>query len=160
PALSGVPRVFAAGQGGLLDVALDRSFTQNRTIYFCYAEPVDGGARTALARARLSDEATPRLHAVGAVFRHAGPLSSAIHFASRTAQPPDHNALRALGEPFSTLDQAQNLANNLGNITRTRPDGSAPPDNPSPGKAGPKPQIRTHGHRNPQAPALPPATGK
>src|SRR5262249_34288372 len=68
PALSGVPTVFAAGQGGLLDVALDRGFAQNRTIYFCYAEPVDGRARTALARARLSDEATPRLDAVEVIF--------------------------------------------------------------------------------------------
>src|SRR6185312_430099 len=30
--LAGVPRVFASGQGGLHDVALDRNFTQNRTI--------------------------------------------------------------------------------------------------------------------------------
>ena len=61
PALAGVPKVFAAGQGGLLDLMLDRGFAQNHTIYFCYAEPVDGGARTALARARLLDEGTPRL---------------------------------------------------------------------------------------------------
>src|SRR6266404_3594122 len=51
PALAGVPKVFASGQGGLLDLVLDRSFAQNHTIYFCYAEPVDGGARTALVRA-------------------------------------------------------------------------------------------------------------
>src|SRR5262249_61834460 len=37
PALGGVPKVFASGQGGLLDVVLDRSFAQNQTIYFCYA---------------------------------------------------------------------------------------------------------------------------
>ena len=59
PALAGVPKVFASGQGGLLDVALDRGFAQNHTIYFCYAEPVDGRGRTALARARLVDEGTP-----------------------------------------------------------------------------------------------------
>ena len=39
PALAGVPQVFASGQGGLHDVVLDRSFAQNHTIYFCYAEP-------------------------------------------------------------------------------------------------------------------------
>src|SRR5260370_11657902 len=55
PALAGVPKVFASGQGGLLDLVLDRSYAQNHTIYFCYAEPVDGGARTALARAPLLD---------------------------------------------------------------------------------------------------------
>src|SRR6516164_5506356 len=76
PALAGVPKVFASGQGGLLDVALDRGFAQNHTIYFCYAEPVDGRGRTALARARLVDEGTPRLDAVEVIFRQAGPLSS------------------------------------------------------------------------------------
>src|SRR5262244_2304173 len=59
PALAGVPKVFASGQGGLHDVVLDRNYAQNHTIYFCYAEPVYGGARTALARARLIDEGTP-----------------------------------------------------------------------------------------------------
>src|SRR5215468_6706256 len=61
PPLAGVPSVFASGQGGLLDVALDRGYGANQTIYFCYAEPASGGARTALARARLLDEGTPRL---------------------------------------------------------------------------------------------------
>jgi len=160
PALSGVPKVFAAGQGGLLDVALDRSFTQNRTIYFCYAEPVDGGARTALARARLSDEATPRLDAVGVIFRQAGPLSSANHFGCRIVQTPDDNLFLTLGEHFTTRDQAQNLGNDLGKIIRIRPDGSVPPDNPFAGKAGAKPEIWSYGHRNPQGLALHPATGK
>src|ERR1700716_1050618 len=51
--LANVPRVYASGQGGLFDVVLDRNFANNRTIYFSYAEPFDGGARTALARATL-----------------------------------------------------------------------------------------------------------
>jgi len=54
--VAGMPKVFARGQGGLLDVAVDRGFSQNRIIYFCYAEPSDSGARTTLARARLADE--------------------------------------------------------------------------------------------------------
>ena len=64
PPLANVPKVFAASQGGLLDVILDRGFAQNRTIYFSYAEPFNGGGRTALARARLDDSAAPRLTAV------------------------------------------------------------------------------------------------
>ena len=55
PALAGVPKVFASGQGGLHDVIIDRDYGRNQTIYFCYAEPVGAGARTALARARLVD---------------------------------------------------------------------------------------------------------
>ena len=50
---------LSPGQGGLHDVMLDRAFAENRTIYFCYAEPAAGGGRTALARARLLDEGNP-----------------------------------------------------------------------------------------------------
>jgi aldose sugar dehydrogenase len=37
-------------------VALDRGYAQNGTIYFCFAEPIVGGGRTSLARARPVDE--------------------------------------------------------------------------------------------------------
>ena len=57
-ALGNVPKVFAVSQGGLLDIALDRNFARNKTIYFSYAEPFDGGGRTALARATLDAETT------------------------------------------------------------------------------------------------------
>jgi len=159
PALAGVPKVFAAGQGGLLDLMLDRSFAQNHTIYFCYAEPVDGGARTALARARLLDEGTPRLEAVEVIFHQAGPLSSGNHFGCRIVQTPDDNLFLTMGEHFTTRDQAQNLGNHLGKIIRIRSDGSAPADNPFVGRAA-KPEIWSYGHRNPQGLALHPVTGK
>ncbi len=51
--VAGLPRVDVVGQGGLLDVITDRDFARNRTIYFCYAEPGEGGNSTALASARL-----------------------------------------------------------------------------------------------------------
>jgi glucose/arabinose dehydrogenase len=158
--LAGVPNVFASGQGGLHDVVLDRSYAENHTIYFCYAEPVDGGARTALARARLVDDATPRLDDVKVIFYQEGPLSSGNHFGCRIAQTPDDNLFMSAGEHFTTRDQAQNLGNHLGKIIRIRPDGSAPPDNPFVGRAGAKPEIWSYGHRNPQGLALHPTTGK
>ena len=54
--LAGVPQVAAQGQGGLLDVVTDREFAANRTIYFCYSEPGEGGAGMAVARARLGEK--------------------------------------------------------------------------------------------------------
>jgi len=160
PALGGVPKVFASGQGGLHDVVLDRGFAQNHTIYFCYAEPVDGRARTALARARLADEGTHRLDAVEVIFRQAGPLSSGNHFGCRIVQAPDGNLFLTTGDHFTTRDQAQNLANDLGKIVRIRPDGGVPPDNPFVGNSGAKPEIWSYGHRNPQGLAINPASGK
>jgi glucose/arabinose dehydrogenase len=158
--LAGVPKVFASGQGGLLDVILDRNYAQNRTIYFCYAEPVGGGSRTAMARARLVDGEPPRLEDVKAIFQQEGPLSSGNHFGCRIVQMPDNNLFLALGEHFTTRDQAQNLANHLGKIVRIRPDGSVPPDNPFIGRPGAKPEIWSYGHRNPQGAAINPASGK
>jgi glucose/arabinose dehydrogenase len=160
PALAGVPKVMASGQGGLHDVVLDRNYAQNQTIYFCYAEPVDGGGRTALARARLVDEGAPRLDDVKVIFHQDGPLSSGNHFGCRIVQTPDDNLFMTAGEHFTTRDQAQNLGNHLGKIIRIRPDGSVPPDNPFVDKAGAKPEIWSYGHRNPQGLALHPTTGK
>jgi len=160
PALSGVPKVFASGQGGLHDVILDRAFTDNHTIYFCYAEPASGGARTALARARLIEEPTPRLADLAVIFRQEGPLSSGNHFGCRIVQAQDNNLFLTLGEHFTTRDQAQNLTNHLGKIVRIRPDGSVPPDNPFVDTPGAKPEIWSYGHRNPQGLALHPATAR
>ena len=159
PPLDGVPRVFASGQGGLLDVALDRDYANNQTIYFCFAEPAGGGgARTAVARARLIDEG--RLDNVSVIFHQEGPFSTSNHFGCRIVQAPDGNLFVTLGEHFVYRDRAQNLANHLGKTIRIRPDGSVPPDNPFVGKAGAKPEIWTYGHRNPQGLAFHPATGK
>jgi aldose sugar dehydrogenase len=160
PALAGVPKVMASGQGGLHDVILDRNYAQNHTIYFCYAEPADGGARTALARARLIDEGVPRLDDVKVIFHQDGPLSSGNHYGCRIVQTPDDNLFMTAGEHFTTRDQAQNLGNHLGKIIRIRPDGSVPPDNPFVKRSGAKPEIWSYGHRNPQGLALHPTTGK
>jgi aldose sugar dehydrogenase len=160
PALAGVPKVFASGQGGLHDVVLDRGYPQNQTIYFCYAEPADGGARTALARARLIDEGTPRLDDVRVIFRQEGPLSSGNHFGCRIAQTPDDNLFLSMGDHFRYRDEAQNLGNHLGKVIRIRPDGSVPPDNPFVGRQGAKPEIWSYGHRNSQGLARHPASGQ
>ncbi|MCC6778234.1 MAG: PQQ-dependent sugar dehydrogenase [Hyphomicrobiales bacterium] len=158
--LSGVPPVFASGQGGLLDVVLDRNFADNATIYFCLADPVDAGARTALARARLATNGTARLEDTTVIFRQEGPLSTGNHFGCRIVQAADDNLFLSMGDHFRPRDEAQNLANHLGKIVRIRPDGSVPDDNPFVGRAGAKPEIWSYGHRNSQGLALQPGTGK
>jgi glucose/arabinose dehydrogenase len=158
--VAGVPQVFASGQGGLHDVVLDRAFGQTNTIYFCFAEPADGGARTSLARARFVDESTPRLADVKVIFRQEGPLSSGNHFGCRIAQAADGNLFLTLGDHFRFRDEAQNLANHLGKVVRIKPDGSVPDDNPFVSRQGAKPEIWSYGHRNAQGAAIHPQTGK
>jgi glucose/arabinose dehydrogenase len=155
--LPGVPQVFASGQGGLHDVVLDRSFTQNQTIYFCFAAPVSGGAETALARARLAGD---RLEEVKVIFRQEGPPSRGLHFGCRIVQATDGNLFLTTGEHGVFPKEAQNLGNHLGKVIRIAPDGSVPRDNPFVGRADAKPEIWSYGHRNSQGAALHPTSGK
>src|ERR1700709_2479611 len=149
PPLKGVPEVFASGQGGLLDIAIDKSYAQNKTIYFCFAERTSGGGPPAAARAKRND-GNGRLDDLKIIFRQEGPLSSGNHYGCRIVQANDGNLFVALGEHFSYRDEAQNLGNHLGKIIRIAPDGSAPPDNPYLGRADAKPEIWSFGHRNEQ----------
>jgi glucose/arabinose dehydrogenase len=156
--VAGLPKVFARGQGGLLDVALDRGFSQNRIIYFCFAEPFEGGARTALAKARLANE--PYIEELRVIFHQDGPLSSGNHFGCRIVQMPDGNLFLTMGEHFTHRNEAQNLSNHLGKLIRIAPDGSVPPDNPFLNRKDAKPEIWSYGHRNMQGAAINPVSGK
>ena len=159
PPLKGVPDVWAFGQGGLLDIAIDKSFSQNNTIFFCFAERSQGGARTAVARARLND-GIGRLDDTRIIFRQEGPLSQGNHHGCRIAQADDGNLFVTLGEHFTFRDQAQDLGNHLGKLIRIAPDGSVPAGNPLIGRADARPEIWSYGHRNGQGLAIHPATGE
>jgi aldose sugar dehydrogenase len=158
PPLKGVPEVWASNQGGLLDVIIDKSYAQNKTIYFCFAEATGGGGRTAVARAVLN-EGIGGLDDVKIIFRQEGPLSSGGHYGCRIVQANDGNLFITLGEHFKYRDEAQNLGNHLGKLIRIAPDGSVPADNPFIGRADAKPEIWSYGHRNEQGLAINPASG-
>ncbi len=158
--LPGVPRVVAQNQGGLLDVIVDSNFATNNTIYFCYSDPVSGGAQTSLARAKLDVGETPRLTDVQRIFQQDGPPSNGLHFGCRIVQARDGNLFLTTGDHFGPRDKAQTLDNHLGKVIRIAPDGSVPRDNPFVGKQGAKPEIWSYGHRNSQGATLHPTTGK
>ncbi|MBR1238380.1 PQQ-dependent sugar dehydrogenase [Bradyrhizobium sp. AUGA SZCCT0182] len=158
PPLKGVPDVWASGQGGMLDVAIDKSYAQNKTIYFCFAERTSGGGRTAIARAKLNDGGG-RLDETKIIFRQEGPLSSGNHYGCRIAQADDGNLFVTLGDHGSHREQSQDLGNHLGKVIRIAPDGSAAAGNPFIGRAGAKPEIWSYGHRNGQGLAINPASG-
>ena len=155
--LSGVPAVDARGQGGLLDVALSPSFASDRTIYFSYAEPREGGNGTSVARAVLSvDRRT--LEDVRVILRVRPTYDGTMHYGSRLNFGPDGMLYVTTGERSDTpmRKYAQRLDSHLGKILRIKPDGSAPADNPFVGKQGALPEIWTLGHRNVQAAAFDP----
>ena len=160
--LSGVPRVFAEGQGGLLDVALDPNFGQNHLVYISYAEPGAlqryniGGVSTAVARGKLGQAG---LEDVEVIFRQQPKVNGSLHFGSRLVFAPDGKLFVTLGERF-TFAPAQDLSNDLGKIVRINPDGSVPADNPFVGRKDARPEIWSYGHRNVQGAAIHPKTGK
>ena len=153
PPVAGVPAVAAQGQGGLLDLVLDADFARDRTLYFCFSEPGPGGNGTALARARLSADAT-RLEALQVIFRQQPKVDSRLHFGCRIAQATDGHLFLALGERFTRMADAQRLDNHLGKVVRLTREGAPAPGNPFIGQAGALPEIWSYGHRNPQGAAL------
>lgn len=161
PPIAGVPPVFANGQGGLLDVALDPQFANNGRIFFSYAEPRGvGTAATSAASAKLdlSGEGGA-LSDVRVIFRQEPATTGGNHFGSRIVSARDGNLFITVGERYQR-DRAQDIATHYGKIIRIAPDGSVPPDNPKWSEANAKPQIWSLGHRNVQAAALDPATGR
>ena len=163
PPVAGLPWVAAGGQGGLLDVVLDRGFASNRTLYFCFSEPAPAGAAgnsTALARARLSEDRT-RLDDLRVVFSQRPKVASSLHFGCRIVEGmkdgrPDGTLFLTLGERFQRMQDAQTLDNHHGKVVRVGKDGSVPRDNPFVGRAGALPEIFSYGHRNPQGATLGP----
>ncbi|MEB2399040.1 PQQ-dependent sugar dehydrogenase [Parapusillimonas granuli] len=157
--IRGVPKVFARGQGGLLDVALAPDFRSSRRVYLTYAEEGDGGrAGTAAGYGVLSDDAR-ELRDFKVIFRQAPKLSSGHHFGSRLVFDRQGHLFIALGEN-NQRPTAQDLDKHQGKIVRLLPDGAVPPDNPFVGRAGARPEIWSYGHRNQQGAALNPWTGR
>jgi glucose/arabinose dehydrogenase len=153
--LQGTPKVFAQGQGGLLDVALHPDFQENRLVYLSYAAPGPGGsAATALGRGRLTEKG---LEGFQEIFLQKPYIKGPNHFGGRIVFTPDKHLFLTMGERFQ-FEPAQDLSNHLGTIVRLNLDGSVPKDNPFVDKKNAKPEIWSYGHRNIEAATLNPAT--
>jgi glucose/arabinose dehydrogenase len=159
PPVTGVPAVQAAGQGGLLDIALDPNFAANRLVYLSYAEPRADGSGTSVARGRLSAD-NRALEGVEVIFRQMPTLRSNMHFGSRLAFDREGMLFVTLGDRFSAREQAQELNSHVGKIVRIRPEGGAAPGNPFAGRSDALPEIWSYGHRNIQAAGINPQTGR
>jgi glucose/arabinose dehydrogenase len=160
--VTGVPEVFARGQGGLLDVVAHPNFATNKLIYLSYSKPLgDGAATTAVARGRFENNALVDVKEVFVADTKGAPG----HYGSRIAFDQSGMMFITVGERQvpSTGDlekhPAQDLSNHHGKVIRLFDDGRVPPDNPFVGTSGAKPEIWSYGHRNPQGLAIHPTTG-
>jgi aldose sugar dehydrogenase len=179
--VDGVPPVAyrpAPGeQGGLLDVAVDPEFAQNRRIYLSYSEeapkkadkadddPRFGGfidlkdtrvMGGAVARATLDGN---RLTDVQVIWRQEPKAVGRGHFGHRLVFGRDGTLFITSGDRMR-FDPAQSLTSSVGKVIRINRDGSIPKDNPFAGKTDARGDIWSLGHRNMLAAAVHPTTGQ
>lgn len=164
--VSGLPEVFARGQGGLMDISIHPRFAENRWVYFTYADGTDSTNRTQVARARFNDSTLTDWQVIFEVNRT---KEGTQHFGSRLLWMPDGTLLVSIGDggnPPVALEgdlirnQAQNLSSHLGSLVRLNDDGSTPDDNPFVNTSDADPAIWSYGHRNIQGVALDSKTGQ
>ncbi len=151
--LEGLPKVDPKGQGGLLDVALDPDFQNNKMIYWTFSEPVPGGNHTAVAKGKLSAD-EKRIENPSVIFRATPTYDGDKHYGSRLEFDKDGHLFVSTGErsDLETRPYAQKQDSYLGKILKITKDGKPAPGNPQ--IAGWKPEIYSTGHRNPQGMAI------
>jgi glucose/arabinose dehydrogenase len=153
--ITGLPKVDDRGQGGLLDLALSPTFAKDRTLFWSYTEPREGGNATSVARGVLAADRAS-LSDVKVILHAVPTYDGGAHFGSRLAFGKDGMLFITLGERSDAQmrPQAQQLDSDMGKVLRIAPDGTIPADNPYVGQAGARGEIWSVGHRNPQGAAI------
>jgi len=160
-AITGIPAVNPAGQGGLLGLCLDPEFTSNRMIYWVFSEAVTGGNITAVAKGKLSAD-EKKIEAATVIYRANPANPSTLHYGGRILFDKTGNLIVSTGERsvLETRPLAQSLTASLGKVVRITKEGQAAAGNPVFSQSGALPELYTYGHRNPQGLALHPVTGE
>ena len=145
--VAGLPKVLYHQQAGLLDVAVDPGFAENRIVYLSYVHGTTSSSAVRVLKARL-DQQSLRLTEHQVIFEST-PAALMELFGGRIAVTGDGHLFLTLGDRWMP-ESAQDLSNHAGKIIRIRTDGSIPEDNPFVSIPGAQPEIWTYGHRNPQ----------
>ena len=154
--IAGLPKIKAAGQGGLFDVAIHPDYAANGWIYWAYNEPGAGGWGTALARGKLQGT---QMTSVVVLFSMRPKSRKNQHFGGRIVFDTSGFVYLTLGDR-GDRDRAQKMDDHAGSVIRLHEDGRVPEDNPFVKLKGALPEKWTLGNRNIQGAALHPQTGK
>ena len=148
PALT-LTNVYTEGEAGLLGVALDPDFAQNRFVYLLYTatragrDPVNRIVRFFEANDTLIDAVT----ILDDIPAHR------LHDGGRLRFGADGYLYATMGDALNSAS-AQDLGVLSGNILRIARDGTTPSDNPFAS------QVYSYGHRNPQGIDWHPVSGE
>jgi aldose sugar dehydrogenase len=154
--VSGLPEIWAHGQGGFMDVKMHPDYEQNGWLYFAYsATGTGGGGSTAIGRGKLQGNSLVDFEQIF----HGRPLSGGgSHFGSRIVFDEQGYLFTTIGDR-GQMNTAQNLESHNGTVLRMNDDGSVPADNPFVNEPGAQPEIWSYGHRNIQGMVFHPETG-
>ncbi len=158
--ITGLPPVNDSGQGGLLDVAVDPDFSQNRLVYWSFSQNVPPGTLTALGRGKLSAD-EQRIEGATVIYQAKPAFNSSLHYGSRLEWDKQGNLFMSTGERSDIVSrpQAQQLNSALGKVLHLTREGKPVEGNPFINQQGALPEIYTYGHRNVQGLATHPETG-
>jgi aldose sugar dehydrogenase len=144
--------VATSGEAGLLGLAIDPRFAQNRFVYVAYSYRNSVLAiRNRLVRLREDPKAGQGIFDKVLIDNIPG---SNNHDGGRVNFGPDGKLYWTMGDAQTTR-YAQNLKSLNGKILRLNSDGTIPADNPWPNS-----YVYSYGHRNPQGLAWQPGTGR
>jgi len=159
--ITGVPEVFARGQGGLLDVELHPDYATNGWIYLAYSANAGEKSLTKIVRGKLKENAFVDQEVI-----FEPPVSEMTgggnHFGVRMEFDGKGHLFFTIGDrgnPATPENPAQRLDNVLGKTHRIFDDGRIPEDNPFYDRGGSARTIWTYGNRNAQGLKINPKTG-
>lgn len=154
-AITGLPKIEAKGQGGLMGVAVHPQFSENRLIYLCANVRGDGGAGSEVHVGKLVSN---ELVNTKEIFVAKPKSQSGYHFGCRITFDQNNDVFISLGDR-GKQDLAQDLDSHNGKVIKISDDGKIPKDNPFVGKIS-KTDIFSYGHRNVQGMTMHPDTGE
>lgn len=157
----GLPAVNSNGQGGLLGIATDPDFSNNRMVYWVFSENTNGENVTAVAKGRLANDET-KIEVPAVIYKATPAYKGTLHYGGRILFDKSGNLFVSTGErsDLSTRPKAQDLGTGLGKIVHITKEGKAVDGNPFTNTAGAMPENYTYGHRNVQGLAFHPETGE
>jgi glucose/arabinose dehydrogenase len=129
-----MPGVDPAGEGGLLGIAADPHYAQNKWLYAMFTAPDDNR----IVRFRLDDGGKPRVIVKGIT-------KNVIHNGGRLAFGPDGYLYAGTGDGGTGGGPSQDKSDLNGKILRLTTDGRPAPGDPFPGSP-----VWSYGHRNVQ----------
>ena len=135
--------LYAAGQGGWLDIALS-PFERNK-VYVTYSRDTTSGPDTTLAVFEFDSNRAIRFKNLLTTTSFS---DTSRHFGSRLAFSDEH-IFMSIGDR-GIRENGQSLSTHAGSILRLSPDGSPAKNNPFIDKSFLQEEIYSFGHRNPQ----------